>query len=484
MKKFYAGLAVIGTSAFFSGANAQDYDAQIDALQNELLKIKQEMGKSSSKAYFKKGKGLSIKSSDGKYEFAIKGRAMFDMAALLGGNSLADYSTTGATGCDNCSRADDIGTFGQEFRRLRFSIKVKIGDGWALAFQPDFAETVSDNSNTGGKGVDVKDAYISKAFKGFGKLYFGNAKSAGGMWENTSSNSILFMERPMYNEAANLAHRAGLHYDSSGAMGPFHLRVALTAGAEGAWRQENEDSDSVEDRYNVSGAAHYTWSKMNDYWGGLSLGKNHKLMVGASWSYENLSDAGTRDIEARAQGVHTLGEKIQDGALANVNDYTYGGPQFAYTNGPLFVAGEWFYVTADRHETTISAARTDKAYGDYQASGGSAFAHYFLTGNTSVPLSAKKGKIGGVKCKGKFGCTAVKVMYEQWNGAHSELSEVGTDAKVMHFGINHYFNSNVRLMIDAARGLYINGTGLNSDDLGSNHEGNLTSVQARLHFKW
>ena len=38
----------------------------------------------------------------------------------------------------------------------------------------------------------------------------------------------------MYNEAANLAHRAGLHYDSSGAMGPFHLRVALTAGAEGA----------------------------------------------------------------------------------------------------------------------------------------------------------------------------------------------------------------------------------------------------------
>ena len=32
-------------------------------------------------------------------------------------------------------------------------------------------------------------------------------------------------------------------------MGPFHLRVALTAGAEGAWRQENEDSDSVEDRW-------------------------------------------------------------------------------------------------------------------------------------------------------------------------------------------------------------------------------------------
>ena len=37
------------------------------------------------------------------------------------------------------------------------------------------------------------------------------------------------------------------------------------------------------------------------------------------------------------------------------------------------MAGEWMYVTADREETTISAARTAKAYGDYQATGGSFF---------------------------------------------------------------------------------------------------------------
>jgi len=43
MKKFYVGLTTIFVSALFSRANAQDYDAQIDALQNELLKIKQEI---------------------------------------------------------------------------------------------------------------------------------------------------------------------------------------------------------------------------------------------------------------------------------------------------------------------------------------------------------------------------------------------------------------------------------------------------------
>ena len=54
----------------------------------------------------------------------------------------------------------------------------------------------------------------------------------------------------------------------------------------------------------------------------------------------------------------------------------------------------------------------------------------FLTGK---PCSlSEKGKIGGVKCKGSYGCTAIKVMYEQWNGAHSELFKCGTDAKVIH----------------------------------------------------
>ena len=30
--------------------------------------------------------------------------------------------------------------FGSEFRRLRFDIKGKIGNGWAWVLQPDFAE--------------------------------------------------------------------------------------------------------------------------------------------------------------------------------------------------------------------------------------------------------------------------------------------------------------------------------------------------------
>mgnify|MGYP001162828310 FL=1 len=465
MNKLLVTGAIMAVMGFSS--QAVSTEAQIDALQNEILKIKQEMASDKSKAYFKKGKGLSIKSSDGKYSFQIKGRLMYDFSAITAGNDTVD----------NPSRADNIGTFGNEFRRARFSIKGEVGDGWGFAFQPDFAETVSDNvsgSTSGPKGVDVKDALIYKKIKGFGKLSIGNVKSAGGLWENTSSNSILFMERPMYNEAANLAHRAGIHYDTAGAFGkkfPLHLKATLGVGAEGAWRQEQEDSDTFEDNYVTSVAAHYTHV----------MGKKHYAMFGGSYTYENHSDLKGRSVEARAQGVHTLGEKILDTNLANIESYSYGGPQFAYSNGPLFTAGEYYYVNASR---VTDSADDLKTYDDYNANGASIFAHYFLTGGAHVALKPAKGSISGVKCKARMGCTAAKVMFEFANFASDEASENATDAKVIHFGINHYFNSNVRLMIDAARGLYQGGTGMSTDAKGTNVTHSMTSVQTRLHLKW
>ena len=282
------------------------------------------------------------------------------------------------------------------------------------------------------------------------------------------------MERPMYNEAANLAHRAGIHYDTAGAFGkkfPLHLKATLGVGAEGAWRQEQEDSDTIEDNYVASVATHYTHV----------VGQKHYVMIGGSYTYENHSDLRTRSVEARAQGVHTLGEKILDTNLSDIESYSYGGPQFAYSNGPLFTAGEYYYVNASRLPDSADDLKT---YDDYNANGASIFAHYFLTGGAHVALKPAKGSISGVKCKAAMGCTAAKVMFEFANFASDEASENATDAKVIHIGLNHYFNSIVRLMIDAARGLYQGGTGMSTDAKGTNVTHNMTSIQTRLHLKW
>ena len=84
MKKLYSGIAIMAMSGLITNAKAQDVGAQIDALQNEILKMKEQMSKGDKgKAYFEKGKGLRIKSTDGKYKFQIKGRIMYDVGGLL-----------------------------------------------------------------------------------------------------------------------------------------------------------------------------------------------------------------------------------------------------------------------------------------------------------------------------------------------------------------------------------------------------------------
>ncbi len=54
-EKIFTGIAVMTAAAYVSQANSQDYGAQIDALQNELLKMKQQMNTGDKgKAYFEK----------------------------------------------------------------------------------------------------------------------------------------------------------------------------------------------------------------------------------------------------------------------------------------------------------------------------------------------------------------------------------------------------------------------------------------------
>ena len=178
MKKIYLGISAIASAAIFTSSNAQAYGAQIDALQNELLKMKQEMNSEKGKAYFSKGKGLSVKSSDGKYKFAIKGRIMYDVGGIL------DYENTAADGTTTELQEHGLGT---EFRRLRFSIKGEVGDGWGFAFQPDFADGSDDTAD---RTVVFKDALIYKKIKGFGKITVGNHRKYAAYTQNRVASNM------------------------------------------------------------------------------------------------------------------------------------------------------------------------------------------------------------------------------------------------------------------------------------------------------
>ena len=47
----------------------------------------------------------------------------------------------------------------------------------------------------------------------------------------------------MHNETMNFGHRAGFGYDTSGALGPFHLKANIFHGHEGAIEQNISDGN-------------------------------------------------------------------------------------------------------------------------------------------------------------------------------------------------------------------------------------------------
>ena len=107
-----------------------------------------------------------------------------------------------------------------------------------------------------------------KALKESVNFLFGNVKSGQGLYENTSSNNLIFMERPLHNEMMNFAQRMGIVYDTSGALGDqFHAKMGIFSGLESGLVQPIGDSgdfgngDNESEHYGASIAAHYHYKK-------------------------------------------------------------------------------------------------------------------------------------------------------------------------------------------------------------------------------
>jgi len=106
---------------------------------------------------------------------------------------------------------------------------------------------------------------------------------------------------------------------------------------------------------------------------------------------------------------------------------------------------------------------------------------YAFSGNWKH--SGKKGAISGFKCKSN--CTQIKYQFESMDAndysdqASNLTTGEGGAGKAHTFGINHYFNSNVRLLVEGAVGDY------SIDNArGGSTGSDVSTIQARLHLKY
>ena len=435
---------------------SQDNSSEIELLKEKIKKIETDLANNKNdKAYFEKGRGLQIKSSDGKYSFQIKGRIMYDIATVL------DYETTDTNGTQLTSDVHH-GGLGSDFRRVRFSISGNIGDGWGFNITPDLSDGGDDSES---RDLTFKDLFISKAFKGLGTVFIGNHKAAGGLHESTSSNNLMF-QRPHHNEMMNFGHRTGIHYDSSGAFSDrFHFRTSLFHGSEMAFDQRISEDGHETFGFSVT-------SKYEFYKDEL---KNASAFIGVNYSFLDLSNfVGTYGGDsARANYIHMFNDRaVDDDSMSDTNTFKFFGPQLSVIYGQFFAQAEYQY--GEYEYSTRVDGQTEE---DFNGHGGSLGIAYALSGKFKHDMS--RGGLSSFICEKH--CFIPKYQYEaiDFLDYGSLTADRGGGAGQLHtFGFNHYFNSNVRLMAHYVYGDY------SSDDSQSLDESKIQTLHARLHLKF
>ncbi len=341
--------------------------------------------------------GITVKSDDGRFEAKIGGRIHFDTYIPVDDDDVGDL--TGQT----------------NFRRTRLILDGK-AYGWAYKFECDFTGT--------GTGC-FREMWLGSTL-GPVNFRIGQAKPYRGMEELTSSNEILFMERPF-------ATASGIYSGNQYAQGVFlDSHGANWTWAVSGYSLRNEEAPPTE---GVGAAARVTFAPV--------LNDETVLHLGLSASTDrpqgeqrdgsgNPTGISVRDASGRAFGRISGGTRI-----ARTSDERTGlGGELAFRTGPFYAQGE--YAKVDYKSDTAGDESVDAYY--LQAS-------WLLTGETK-PYDVKKGVFKSPKPKAASGAWELKARYDVMEG------ETAPNDKISNWivGMNWFVNPNVRFMLEYLSG--------------------------------
>lgn len=337
--------------------------------------------------------GLSISSNDDKYSVKVGGRIHLDTNFYVDDDDLAPVSLP-----------TDI-----FFRRARLTLEGK-AERFTYKFENDFVA-----SNQAG----FREMWIGTKL-GAANLRLGQAKPYRAMEELTSSNEVLFMERPF-------ATASGLFDGRQYQLGAF----LDGAGSNWGW------GTSVHSLRSADGPA-------NDGIGFTARGyfapivsDTSNLHLGLSYSLENPDE----NVRLRARG--RLAGRA--GAVPR--------PTFGDSGDPMPVSVSGSEVSAIGLEAAYQAGgffvQTEYAMGTYEGDGVAerdvdtyyVQASYLLSG-ASKRYDVKKGVFKSPSVK--TGTAELKARYDYIENDAATATEIAQ----MVLGFNYYFNSNVRGMVE------------------------------------
>jgi phosphate-selective porin OprO/OprP len=387
----------------------------------------------------------SIRSGDGRFELAFRGRFMFDMASYE--QDASDFGAGYACGLGGASVLCDQGS-GAVFRRVRFGVEGKFFRDFIYEMRFDF----------GGSGIEG-DGTVNIMRVGYTgipntRIHLGAIQPIMTMYDATSSAELTTMERPAVITAL------------VGAFGGDNARK----GIEATWQKENVFYEGS----NLMISAAYTGERAgstnnSDHTGLIGNDESTQILgraamrlwsdgvsnvqVGATAAQVLNADARTLRLESRPE-IRVSGDRYIDTGNLSVEDgdNTAYGFEFGANFQNLYVAAEWYNMQFDRPGATL----------DPEFSGWYVEGEWIITGeNKRYAASATNNNVAVFRGPSVASPWSLGGGTGAWSlhGRHSvldlnafELDAVaanrvrGGEQTITNVGVTWYINSNLKMM--------------------------------------
>jgi phosphate-selective porin OprO and OprP len=314
-------------------------------------------------------------------------------------------------------------------------------DDWSLLLEYDFAEN----------GTAAQDLILGRKVGG-GTVNVGQFKVPMGLSELTSSNHIMFLERPTANNLmVGEVRRLGVGYDYFGSN--YTVQTMVFGRAIGA-KEAGDMPLGIAGRFAYSPEV-----------GGS------RLHLGVSAAYEDRRGYTTLRFRDRPEARIDGSRLIDTGDIDGVSSTTKLGLELAYLAGPFSAEAEYFNVDVD---TDTDA---DPSFGGYHVQ-----ASYVLTGESR---GYRNGIFRGVSPESRAGAWEVAARFSSADLVDAGIQ--GGEQDTITLGLNYYANNNVRFM---ANYIMVDVSDSTARVLGGNllpvivgdESPNIFAVRAQVHF--
>ena len=464
--KMLFACAVLACAPLLS-ATAETMDERIDrlermieGLQDQLVKVREDMSRTSKEVKEAGDSGKGVVRTDGKENVTvsttgggIKIKSDNGNSFELGGRILFDYDFF-----DDVFTADGDSESEGEFRRTRLTASGSVKKDWKYKMTVNIDDQNED--------ADINTAYIEYAgFKPV-SLRVGKFKEPFSLERLTSSKWISTIERNMTLDFLDGNLGSGQPDLGGVQVAGYHKKMNHFNWALGVFDDGSEDGDG-KDNYAVTGRV-----AMSPHFADGSF-----LHLGAAYSM--------REVEGRVGYRSRLGVHTADGgrptfADAWVDDVDQFGLEAAYVRGPFSLQAEYIDVSADGGKTddvitidedkevdnqvkyacyndldnngSVSENDTPASCRDIDFDGYYIQAAYTLTGEQRG--YKKKGAVfDKIKPAGAMGAWELVARYEDVeveDGNHGHIAGTSVDkgAEKWILGVNWYANKNVKFMLN------------------------------------